>query len=47
MSATERVVQSVLYELGCVLIGCLVMQFVPHEGQPLVLMIILDRKSVV
>ena len=28
MSATERVVQSVLYELGCVLIGCLVMQFV-------------------
>ena len=40
MSATERVVQSILYELGCVLIGCLVMQFVPHEGQPLVLMII-------
>ena len=36
MSATERVVQSILYELGCVLIGCLVMQFVPHEGQPLV-----------
>ena len=34
MSATERVVQSILYELGCVLIGCLVMQFVPHEGQP-------------
>ena len=32
MSATERVVQSILYELGCVLIGCLVMQFVPHEG---------------
>ena len=40
MSATERVVQSILYELGCVLIGCLVMQFVPHEGQPLVLMVI-------
>ncbi len=34
MSATERVVQSILYELGCILIGCLVMQFVPHEGQP-------------
>ena len=40
MSATERVVQSSLYELGGVLIGCLVFQFVPPEGQPLVLMII-------
>ena len=40
MSAVERVVQSILYELGCVMIGWSVMQFVPHEGQPLVLMII-------
>ena len=47
MSATERVVQSVLYELGCVLIGCLVMQFVPHEGQPLVLMIIFSLLAMV
>lgn len=31
MSATERVVQSILYELGCVMIGWSVMQFVPHE----------------
>ena len=30
MSATERVVQSVLYEIGCILIGWIVMQFVPH-----------------
>ena len=30
----ERVVQSILYEVGCILIGCLVMLFVPHEGQP-------------
>ena len=30
MSTFERVVQSILYELGCILIGCLVMQFVPH-----------------
>ena len=29
MSATERVVQSILYELGCVMIGWSVMQFVP------------------
>ena len=47
MSATERVVQSILYELGCVLIGCLVMQFVPHEGQPLVLMIIFSLLAMV
>ena len=40
MSATERVVQSILYELGCVMIGWSVMQFVPHEGQPLALMVI-------
>ena len=39
MSATERVVQSILYELGCVMIGWSVMQFVPHEGQPLALMV--------
>lgn len=40
MSATERVVQSILYEVGCVMIGWSVMQFVPHEGQPLALMVI-------
>lgn len=40
MSFFERVVQSILYEIGCILIGWIVMQFVPHEGQPLVLMII-------
>lgn len=32
MSASERVVQSILYEVGCILIGCLVMLFVPHDG---------------
>ena len=40
MSTSERVVQSILYELGCILIGSLVIQFVPHEGQPFVLMVI-------
>ncbi|MDU3879181.1 MAG: chlorhexidine efflux transporter [Veillonella sp.] len=32
-----------LYELGCILIGCLVMQFVPHEGQPFVFNWIFDK----
>ena len=39
MSATERVVQSILYEVGCVMIGWWVMQFVAHGGQPLGLMV--------
>ena len=43
MSATERVVQSILYEVGCVMIGWSVMQFVPHEGQPLALMVIFSK----
>ena len=47
MSTSERVVQSVLYELGCILIGCLVMQFVPHEGQPFVLMVIFSLLAMV
>ena len=40
MSTSERVVQSILYEVGCILIGCLVMLFGPHDGQPFVLMVI-------
>ena len=47
MSATERVVQSILYELGCVMIGWSVMQFVPHEGQPLALMVIFSLLAMV
>jgi len=47
MSTSERVVQSILYELGCILIGCLVMQFVPHEGQPFVLMVIFSLLAMV
>jgi len=47
MSFIERVVQSVLYEIGCILIGWIVMQFVPHEGQPLVLMIIFSLLAMV
>ena len=46
MSATERVVQSILYELGCVMIGWSVMQFVPHEGQPLALMVIFSLLAI-
>lgn len=47
MSTTERVIQSILYELGCILIGCLVMKFVPHEGQPFVLMVIFSLLAMV
>lgn len=47
MSTFERVVQSILYELGCILIGCLVMLFVPHEGQPFVLMVIFSLLAMV
>ena len=47
MSATERVVQSILYELGCVMICWSVMQFVPHEGQPLALMVIFSLLAMV
>ena len=47
MSTSERVVQSILYELGCILIGSLVMQFVPHEGQPFVLMVIFSLLAMV
>ena len=47
MSTSERVVQSILYEVGCILIGCLVMQFVPHEGQPFVLMVIFSLLAMV
>ena len=47
MSTSERVVQSILYELGCILIGCLVMHFVPHEGQPFVLMVIFSLLAMV
>ena len=47
MSASERVVQSILYEVGCILIGCLVMLFVPHDGQPFVLMVIFSLLAMV
>ena len=47
MSATERVVQSILYELGCVMIGWSVMQFVPHYGHPLALMVIFYLLAIV
>ena len=47
MSAVERVVQSILYEIGCILIGWIVMQFVPHEGQALVLMIIFSLLAMI
>ena len=47
MSFWERVVQSVLYEIGCILIGWIVMQFVPYEGQPLILMIIFSLLAMV
>ena len=47
MSTSERMVQSVLYEIGCILIGWIVMQFVPHEGQPLVLMIIFSLLAMI
>ena len=47
MSTFERIVQSILYEVGCILIGCLVMQFVPHEGQPFVLMVIFSLLAMV
>ena len=35
MSATERVVQSILYELGCGMMGGAAMPCVPPEGPPL------------
>ena len=47
MSATERVVQSILYELGGVMFCWAVMQFVPHEGQPLALMVIFSLLAMV
>ena len=47
MSTSERVVQSILYEVGCILIGCLVMLFVPHDGQPFVLMVIFSLLAMV
>ena len=47
MSATERVVQSILYEVGCVMIGWSVMQFVPHEGQHLGLRVIFSLLAMV
>ena len=39
MSILERTIQSVIFELGAILIGMLVIEFIPHEGQPLLLMI--------
>ena len=35
MSILERTIQSVIFELGAILIGMLVIEFIPHEGQPL------------
>ena len=32
MSILERTIQSVIFELGAILIGMLVIEFVPHEG---------------
>ena len=34
MSILERTIQSVIFELGAILIGMLVIEFIPHEGQP-------------
>ena len=39
MSILERTIQSVIFELGAILIGMLVIEFIPHEGQPLLLII--------
>ena len=32
MSILERTIQSVIFELGAILIGMLVIEFIPHEG---------------
>ena len=37
MSILERTIQSVIFELGAILIGMLVIEFIPHEGQHAVL----------
>ena len=47
MSILERTIQSVIFELGAILIGMLVIEFVPHEGQPLLLMILISLTAVI
>ena len=47
MSILERTIQSVIFELGAILIGMLVIEFIPHEGQPLLLMILISLTAVI
>ena len=47
MSILERTIQSVIFELGVILIGMLVIEFIPHEGQPLLLMILISLTAVI
>ena len=47
MSILERTIQSVIFELGAILIGMLVIEFIPHEGQPLILMMLISLTAVI
>ena len=47
MSILERTIQSVTFELGAILIGMLVIELIPHEGQPLLLMILISLTAVI
>ena len=47
MSILERTIQSVIFELGAILIGMLIIEFIPHEGQPLLLMILISLTAVI
>ena len=47
MSILERTIQSVIFEVGAILIGMLIIEFIPHEGQPLLLMILISLTAVI
>ena len=47
MSFVERIIQSVIFEIGAILIGMLMIEFIPHEGQPLLLMVLISLTAVI
>lgn len=44
MSWIERIIQAVLFEAGAVLLGLVIMKFIPHEGEgePLLVMVLIS-----
>lgn len=48
MSVFERIMQSIVFEIGCIIVGYIVMQFMPHEGgNPLMVAVLLSLTAMV